>query len=350
MYRNYLAALAVATLFSAASSVPAAEPLFADVVVAKAKGVEIRRSQLDDAFIAFKANMVSRGGTLPEEQRTKTEAQLLERLIVTQLLVNRATPADKAKAREKTDKIVADAARNAGSEEAFARQLKVLGVSGTQFTNRVLEQAIAEDLLSREIKSKITIPAERLQEFYETNDAAFRQPETARAAHILLSTRNMNTRLELPDDQKKAKRDKAEKILARAKKGEDFTKLAEEVSEDPAVKENKGEYKFTRAKDDPRRAMMPEFEVAAFALKPGDISNLVSTEYGFHIIKLLEIIPARKTPLTEVSDKIREFLLTQETEKQLPAYFEKMKKEASVEILDQKLADALAQAQKEAAK
>ena len=350
MNRNSLAALAVATLLSALSSTLAAEPLFADPVVAKAKGLEVRRSQLDDAFIAFKANMASRGGTLPEEQRAKTEAQLLERLIVTQLLVNRATPADKAKAREKTDKIVADAARNAGSDEAFARQLKVLGVSGAQFTNRVLEQAIAEDLLAREIKSKITIPPERIQEFYGTNDAAFRQPETARAAHILIATRNMNTRLEIPDDQKKVKREKAEKILARARKGEDFAKLAEEVSEDPAVKENKGEYKFTRAKDDPRRAMMPEFESAAFALKPGDISNLVVTEYGYHIIKLLELIPARKTPLTEVTDKIREFLLTQETEKQLPAYFDKLKKEAGVEILDEKLAEALAQAQKEAAK
>lgn len=349
MQFKFLATATTAALLLGSVSSPAAPAsLFADPVLAQGKAVEVRRTQLDDSFIAFKANLAARNQNIPEEQRIKTEAQLLDRLIISQLLVAKATVADKTVAREKAEKVVGDARKSAGTDEGFSRQLRAMGMTAEQFTNRVVEQAIAEELLTREVRSKITIAPERVQQLYATNDAMFRQPETARAAHILFATRDMSTRLELPDEQKKAKREKADKALARAKKGDDFIKLAEELSEDPAVKENKGEYKFTRAKDDPRRAMVPEFERAAFDLKPGDISSVVTSEFGFHIIKLLELTPARKTPYAEVSDKIRDFLLTQETEKQLPDYFEKLKKDADVKILDEKLAETTAQLIKEA--
>src|SRR5688572_17973282 len=68
-------------------------------VLAKGKGVEIRRSQLDDAFIAFRANLAARGQNVPEARREAAEAQLLERMIVTQLLVAKATNADKENAK-----------------------------------------------------------------------------------------------------------------------------------------------------------------------------------------------------------------------------------------------------------
>jgi peptidyl-prolyl cis-trans isomerase C len=343
-----VAAFAAACL--CVSRAPGADSLFADVVLAKGQGVEVRRSQLEEAFVTFKANLAARGQNLPEDRRLQTEAQLLDRLVVSQLLANKATAADKAKAREKAAKFLEDSRKSAGTDEAYVRQLKVMGISPQQFTNRVTEQAIAEELLAREIRSKIIIPPEAVQKFYETNDAAFRQPELARASHITLYTRDPQTRLELSDEQKKAKRDKAEKALARARKGEDFAKLVEEYSEDPMAKENKGEYKFSRAKDDPRRAMVPEFEAAAFALKPGEISGVIKTEYGFHIIKMHEITPARKAPLAEVSEKIRDFLTNQEAERQLPEYFAKLKSEAKVEILDERLKEETARLNKEMAK
>src|SRR5713101_9279615 len=84
--------VAALELFGArAEEKPAASSLFDDPVIARGQGVEIKRSQLDDAFIAFKANLVARNQTLPEEQRLFRQAQLLDRLITTKLLVNRAT-------------------------------------------------------------------------------------------------------------------------------------------------------------------------------------------------------------------------------------------------------------------
>jgi foldase protein PrsA len=316
--------------------------LFNDVVLAKGQGVEVRRLQLDDAFVAFRANLSARGQNLPEDRRLAAEAQLLDRLVISQVLSNKATLADKSKAADKATKFLDDSLRQAGSRESWERQLKVMGLTPQQFTNRIGEQAIAEELIYREIRSKILISPEQIQQFYETNDAAFRQPDIARASHILFLTRDGRSRLELPEDQRKAKLEKAEKALARARKGEDFAKLVIEYSDDPTVKENKGEYIFTRAKDDPRRAMVPECESVLFGLRPGEISHLVKTEYGYEIIKLHEVTPSHKIPLADVREKVKDLLTNQELEGRLPAYFAKLKAEAKVEILDERLRDALA--------
>jgi peptidyl-prolyl cis-trans isomerase C len=318
-------------------------------VLAKGNGVEVRRSQLDDAFVAFRANLAARGQNMPEARRDSAEAQLLDRIVVTQLLLKKATDADRESAKTNSAKFFGDARKMADSEEDFRRHLKSLGMTMAQFTNRVTEQAISESVLNRELKSKITVTDEGIKHFYETNDAAFKNPDLARASHILFATKDLKTGLPLNGDQKAAKKTKAEAVLERARKGEDFATLAMTFSEDPSVKENKGEYKFSRAKDDPRRAMVPEFETAAFALKTNQVSDLVLTDYGWHIIKLHEIIPAKKTDFADVKDKIRDHLLQSEMEKRMPTYFAQLKKEANVEILDDKLRDALDKAEKERA-
>jgi parvulin-like peptidyl-prolyl isomerase len=339
-------ALLAAVLFTPAF---AADDFAVGPVIAKGTGLEIRRSQLDDAFVAFRANLAARGQTIAEAKREGAEAQLLDRIIVTQLLVNKATAADKEGAKTNAVKFFEDSRRMADSEADFARHLKSLGMTLAQFTNRVTEQAFSEAVIDRELKSKIKVSDEEIKKFYETNDAAFKNPELARATHILFASKDLKTGLPLSGDEKAAKKAKAEAVLQRARKGEDFTDLAVAFSEDPSVKENKGEYKFAHAKDDPRRAMVPEFETAAFSLKTNQVSDLVLTDYGWHIIKLYEIIPAKKTDFGEVKEKIRDYLLQREVEKQMPGYFAQLKKEAKVEILDEKLRAAIEKFEKERA-
>src|SRR3954464_12236346 len=136
----------------------AADDFAVGPVIAKGRGLEIRRSQLDDAFIAFRANLAARGQNIAENKREPAEAQLLDRMIVTQLLVNKATDADKEHARTNLTKFLQDSRKLASSDEDFARHLKSLGMTQQQFTNRVTEQAISEEVITREVKSKITIP------------------------------------------------------------------------------------------------------------------------------------------------------------------------------------------------
>src|SRR4026207_2412185 len=93
-------------------------------VLAKGKGLEIRRSQLDDAFIAFRANLAARGQTIPEAKREAAEAQLLDRMIVTQLLVSRATAADREHSKTNVAKFLAESRKMANSEQDFLRHLR----------------------------------------------------------------------------------------------------------------------------------------------------------------------------------------------------------------------------------
>ena len=130
---------------------------------------------------------------------------------------------------------------------------------------------------------------------------------------------------------KEAKHKQMEDILKRARSGEDFAKLAKEYSEDPGSKDNGGEYIF------PRGQMVPEFEAAAFSLNTNQISDIVTTQYGYHIIKLSEKIPARKIELATVADRVKQSLVLQAIQKQFPAYYAKIKKGAGVEILDERL-------------
>jgi parvulin-like peptidyl-prolyl isomerase len=378
MFRSAIFVACLA-LFSAHAADPAKAPasrsrfadLFDDPVIARGQGVEVKQSALDESFIAFKANLAARGQTVPEEHRRFREAQLLERLIVTQILGKRATTQDVAKAKEGATKFAAETRKAAQSDEAFQRMLKSLGITGEKFDQRVYEQALAESVVSRELKEKIKISDTQVENFYragsdilvqilqeelervaknpsasvdqltsvkrqvedikKANLARLQQPEKVRVSHVLLATRDRETEKELPEEQKRLKRVKIEQILDRAKAGEDFTKLVHEYSEDRNLKETRGEYTFSR-----EDRFVQEFKSAAFSLEPGRISDVITTVYGYHILKLHERIPPQKVALEKVTDDIREHLAQQELQRQMPDFFARLKKEAGVEILEAK--------------
>jgi peptidyl-prolyl cis-trans isomerase C len=303
--------------------------LFGSEIVAKGKGFEIKRGQLDDALVSIKSTAVSRGQVIPPDQMTMFEQQVLDRLIQLQVLLTKATDVDRTKGKETSDKRIEAIRTRAGSEETLNRQLKSVGLSPEDLKKNMTDEATAEAVVERELK--ISVTDADVKKFYDDNPAKFEQAEMVRASHILLTTKDPNSATELTDDQKKAKRKQMEGLLKRARDGEDFAKLAKEYSEDPGSKEKGGEYTF------PRGQMVPEFEAAAFSLKTNQVSDIVTTQFGYHIIKLNEKIPAKKVDFDKVSSDIKDYLKAQQTQKQLPEYISKLKKEAGVEILDEKL-------------
>lgn len=350
--RTWAAENTAATNKTEAKPASRAAELFGDSVIAKGKGVEIKRSQLDDEFIRVKSQATAAGRAIPPEQVTILERRILDGLVELRLLLTKATEEDLAKGKAQFNASLEQARTNANLtreefEQKLAPQMRLLGVTREQWEKQNAEQAAARNVVEREMNVKVT--EEEAKKFYEDNPSKFEQPEMMHVSHILISTRDPATKGDIPDDKKTVKRKLAEDILKRAKAGEDWSKLVKDHSEDPGSKDKGGEYTFPRASADPMRAMEEPFETTSFALNPNQISDIVTTSYGYHIIKLLDKIPAKKETYAGVETKsiydkpdrqkatIREILVEQGLQKQFPEFMKKLKQDANVEILDEKL-------------
>ena len=143
------------------------------------------------------------------------------------------------------------------------------------------------------IEQSITIPEAQLRATYASSMDSFRFPERAKVRHILLMTQGK------PDAEKKAALAKAQDLLKQVKGGADFAEVAKKNSQDPGSAQNGGDLGFIV-----RGQTVPDFEKFVFAAKPKDISDVVTTEYGYHIIQVLEREPARVKPFEEVKADI----------------------------------------------
>lgn len=322
----------VAEPVSASKSEPKPSDLFPDAVVAKGKDVEVKRNQLDDAMVSIKSTFAARGQDLPPAEMNRLEQQVLDRLIQIQILLHKATDSDKAVGKETCARRMEAIRTRAGSDETLKRQLKSVGTTPEELQSKMTEESVAQVVLERELK--IGVSDDEVKKFYNDNPSKFEQPEMVRASHILVTTKDLDTNKDVSEDQKAAKHKKAEDLLKRARAGEDFAKLAKENSDDPGSRDKGGEYQFARGQ------MVPEFEAAAFSLKTNEVSDIVTTQYGYHIIKLSEKIPAKKVELAKVSSEIKDYLKQQQMQSRqqdLQTFLEKLKKDSHVEILDESL-------------
>ncbi|HXV20083.1 MAG TPA: SurA N-terminal domain-containing protein [Desulfuromonadales bacterium] len=164
-------------------------------------------------------------------------------------------------------------------------------------------------------EKEVTFEEGELEKYYRRHLDRFDIPEQVRAAHILIRVAG-----DAGDMMRQQKRQLAEKILAEARSGKDFAQLARQHSEDPGSAAKGGDLGFF-----PRGAMVGPFEEAAFALKPGEISGIVETPFGLHIIKCEGRIEAGIRPLAEVGDEVKAALKTEKArqlalEKAMDAY------------------------------
>jgi peptidyl-prolyl cis-trans isomerase C len=335
--QNILTAVLAVGLWSLQPSAGAASPGAdaSDTVVASGKGFVIKRSQLDAAFINYSESMAASGRSISDGERDEAKEKLLDHLVMTKILDSEATPDQRAEIKKLVDTDIDTARKAAPSPEAFDNQLKANGMTLDEVRNRAYEEQLARRVLEFQTTNGITVSEADAKKFYDENPDKFEVPEQVHVAHILISTLEppdpLNPRSQpdpLPPDQKKAKEKLAREVKARADKGEDFGNLVKLYSDDTGSKEKKGEYTFARGQ------MVPEFEAAAFSLKTNQISDLVETRYGYHIIKLLEKLPGRHEPFFEVKDRIEKYLVEKEAQKKLPGFLDKIRAEYNVALLD----------------
>ena len=312
--------------------------LFGDPVIAKGKGFEIKRSELDEAVMGIQSTAAARGQTISPGQLTQIEGKLLGQLIQVQLLLQKTTEADKSNGVQRTDLQMKALLERFGSQEAFERQMKAAGMTAADLRAKIAQKLTAEAVLMRELN--VTIMDAEAKQFYDdtNNSADFEQPEMVHVRHILLLTMDPVTHAPLTADQQQAKRKQIDDLLKRIRGGADFAALAKQYSEDPNSKDNNNEMTLVRGNP----GIPTEVEAAAFSLTNNQVSDVITTAYGYGIIKLLDKTPAKKLALTDkvplsdmtVAAKVKDYLTQQKNEKLAPAYLEKLRKAADVQILD----------------
>ena len=351
-----LAGVISATAVTAPASAPAtnASPeaamkaLFGDPVIVKAKGFELKQSELDQVLTGAKANAAAQGQQLPPE----FSVAILNQLITIQALLQKATPADRTVGNGEADLQYTNLIKRFGSNEAFERQLKAVGMTVDELRAKAAQEAIAKATLKRELNIAVTDDAAKA--FYTKHAADFEQPELAHVRHILLMTVDPETRTSLPTNAVAAKRKQADDLLKQIRGGADFAALATQYSEDPGSKVKGGELpEFSRGQ------MVPEFDATAFSLTNNQISDIVTTQFGYHILKGIARTPAKKFAFTDtlpqVGKTVAEVCKTEvESEKikeLAPDYVKKLRSDLSVEITDPalKALDESVRAQAEAA-
>ncbi|ALC15885.1 parvulin-like peptidyl-prolyl isomerase [Desulfuromonas soudanensis] len=144
-------------------------------------------------------------------------------------------------------------------------------------------------------RDEVTYNDEEIEKFYRRHLDRFAVEEQVKASHILIKLAK-----DADDKTRNKKRELAEKILAEARAGKDFAELARKYSDDPGTAAKGGDLGYF-----PRGAMVPDFEAAAFILKPGEFSDIIETPFGLHIIRSEGYIEAGIKPLAEVIDKVK---------------------------------------------
>lgn len=160
----------------------------------------------------------------------------------------------------------------------------------------IINDYLATQYIQQEVMGKkIDVTDKEAEEYYNKYKEEFTSPEMVKVRHILIKAEKNK-----PENERKIARGKAEELLKRIKAGGDFAKLALEFSDDPGSKAKGGELDFF-----PRGAMVPEFEKSAFSLKAGEVSNLVETQFGYHIIKAEGSKEPEVLPFEKITEKVK---------------------------------------------
>lgn len=193
----------------------------------------------------------------------------------------------------------------------------------------LVDDFLAQEYLARVVLADIKVAEDELRKYYQDHEKEFFIAETLKARHIFIQLSAKAT-----EDEKIAAQKKAEDILARLKKGEDFAKIAAETSDDAESAKKGGELGILA----PGKTNSEEFEKAAFALKSGETSGIVQSPFGFHLIKADEKTEKRTATFAESRSYIESIMKKELEQKKGEEFVEKIFKESGLEVIADKVA------------
>ncbi len=216
--------------------------------------------------------------------------------------------------------------QNNMTQAALVAALSGQGLSFDQYQEQLRDQLEKLKLVSMEVRSKIQVGETEMREYYEANHAKYSGEETFHARHIFFRIDEKSP----PAEIKKAMQT-ALMVLAEAKSGKDFVELAKTYSEDPAARADGGDMGRFKKGD-----MLPELEGTIMAMKPGEISELVTTPVGIHIVKLEERINGALKPFESVKVEIENDIYRKKSEERFSQWAKELRSKSSIEIKELK--------------
>lgn len=296
--------------------------------VAMVNGKPIVRAEYDRAVNAYMQQFRQMSGSMHgkvDDPNDSMKNEVLEQLVDRELLYQESLkfPADDLAA--KADEEYKGIQGRFPTPEAFQEALTAQSLSEADLKDLVGRQMSVRHYVESQIAPKAKVSDEAIQKFYDDNKDRFVEPEQVKASHLLI----LLPEGAKPEDEayKKAKA-KAEELQKKAAGGEDFAQLCKDNSEDPGSKDQGGELGFF-SKD----RMVEPFATAAFALKVEQISDVVETRFGFHIIKLLERKDPVAHPFADVKEDIANYLNGQALDKAVQDKVVELKAVAKVEVM-----------------
>ena len=290
-----------------------------DRVVAKVNSEIITMSSIEERAIVLKQKFRNKSAEIDEKEILR---QALEIVIAEKLQLQQA----KKMGFEVDDSSVEAAVKNIekqnGLQEGQLEQiLEAEGNSLEAYKNRIRDQIIVSKITKFELGARVIVSERKIAKYYHDHQKEFWNSGKSKVRHILILSEKGS-----PEKIRKRKYKDIKKILSEIRNGKDFSEAAKEYSEDISASSG-GDVGFVE-----KGKMVPEFENAVYRLKEGEISDVVETEYGFHIIKVDKVQKGRTLPLNKVKDQIQNILAGKKQKAAYENWMKELKDSAYLEI------------------
>ncbi|MEJ2024305.1 MAG: peptidylprolyl isomerase [Deltaproteobacteria bacterium] len=318
--RPFLLAMTVLFVFGSMIPARAGEEQSPDGKVAVVNGTVITKAELEQELQVVLKRFGRVGKMIKGPQLAQLKPKVLESLIGRELLFQEAQGAGIRIKEETVSEQLEKLKKRFSSEAAFKEAIAKMHLSEKDIRAQVIRGMTIQKMVDDRFVKNVSVTEKEAKDYYDANPKMFQRPEEVRASHILIKIDKD------ADEKTKLKaRKELEGIEARLLKGEDFAKLAKEFSQGPSSAKG-GDLGFFR-----RGQMVPPFEKAAFALKPGEVSDIVVTRFGYHLIKVTDRKPGKTFSYPEVKEKLIKFLKEQKVSKAIDAHIGELKKKAKVD-------------------
>jgi peptidyl-prolyl cis-trans isomerase C len=288
-------------------------------VLARVNGQDVKKSDFD----MLVRNIELSRGPIPQERRDEVLRAALNQLVEYTLLQQEAKNRNVTVSDAEVNERVKAMQGQFPTEEAFKKALDARNMSIDRLRDDAREDMVIARMVEGEVASAQPPTDAECKDYYDKNPERFKLGDAVRASHILILADE-----KADEATKKKARTQIEAIHKRVKAGEDFAKLAKENSQDGSAAKG-GDLDFFG-----RGRMVPPFEQAAFALNPGEVSDIVTTQFGYHIIKVTERRAASTIPYDEqLQERLRQILSEEKKQEKAASFVASLKQQSKIEVL-----------------